>query len=248
MTELRGVNVDIQFSQLRAYLPSWSICSPLVADGQQRQEKCEFGAATVKLVQPSAYRVGPLLINCSLFDLGIFPFSYNLQTRNARLDNLYHLVCNFVPVSCELTPWTRFTVRAHGKSMASWHCTVEFHSPCASSFGFTDRGPNVVNGYKLFIKSLENPSCTMKQHSPFAYLMHVSQGSRIYIYFKTLFLSVQFCIDHRRFTAGIKLFHIGNVHTHLLPRLVATRPTSSSLHTLWKVLPVSPGFSLVANL
>ena len=40
------------------------------------------------------------------------------------------------------------------------------------------------------------------------------------IYFKTLFLSVPFGIDHRRFTAGIKLFHTGNVHTHLSPRLV----------------------------
>ena len=87
--------VDIQFPQLRAYLPSWSICSPHVADGQQRQEKCEFGAANVKLVQPSSYRVGPLLIlNCSVFDLGIFLllFSDTLQTKNARLDNLYHLV------------------------------------------------------------------------------------------------------------------------------------------------------------
>ena len=61
----------------------------------------------------------------------------------------------------------------------------------------------------------------MKQQSLFAYLMHVSQGSQIY-YFKTLFLSVPFCIDHRRFTAaGIKLFHTGNVHAHLSPRLVA---------------------------
>ena len=104
MTELRRVNVDIQLPQLRAYLSSWSICSPHVADGQQRQEKCEFGAATVKLVQPSAYRVGPLLINCSVFHLGIFNFSDTLQTKNARLDNLYHLVCNFVSMSCELTP------------------------------------------------------------------------------------------------------------------------------------------------
>ena len=89
----------------RSYVPSiLSICSPHVADGQQRQEKCEFGAATVKLVQPSAYRVGPFLINCSVFDLGIFHFSNTLQTKNARLDNLYHLVCNFVSVSCELTP------------------------------------------------------------------------------------------------------------------------------------------------
>ena len=103
MTELRGVNVDIQFPQLRAYLPSWSICSPHVADGQQRQEKCEFGAATVKLVQPSAYRVGPLLINCSVFDLGRFHFSDTLQTQNARLDN-HQLVCNFVSAICELTP------------------------------------------------------------------------------------------------------------------------------------------------
>ena len=76
VTELRGVNVDIQFPQLRAYLPSWCICSPHVADRQQRQEKREFGAATVKLVQPSAYnRVGPLLTNCSVLNLGIFHFS-----------------------------------------------------------------------------------------------------------------------------------------------------------------------------
>ena len=60
---------------------------------------------------------------------------------------------------------------------------------------------------------------TMKQQSLFAYLTHVSQSS--HIYFKTLFLSVPFCIDHRRFTAGIKLFHTGNVHAHLSPRLVA---------------------------
>ena len=53
VTELRWVNVDIQFPQLRAYLPSWSICSPQDADGQQRQEKCEFGAATVKLACPA---------------------------------------------------------------------------------------------------------------------------------------------------------------------------------------------------
>ena len=105
MTELRGVNVDIQFPQLRVYLPSWSICSSHVADGQQGQEKCEFGAATVKLVQPSAYGVCPLLVlNCSVFDLGIFNFSDTLQTKNTRLDHLYHLVCNFVSVSCELTP------------------------------------------------------------------------------------------------------------------------------------------------
>ena len=60
---------------------------------------------------------------------------------------------------------------------------------------------------------------TMKQQSFFAYLMHVSQGSQTYIL--KLFLSVPFCIDHARFTAGIKLFHAGNVHAHLSPRLVA---------------------------
>ena len=41
------------------------------------------------------------------------------------------------------------------------------------------------------------------------------------IYFKTVFVSVPFCIDHRRSTAGINLFHTGNVHAHLPPRLVA---------------------------
>ena len=43
----------------------------------------------------------------------------------------------------------------------------------------------------------------------------------IYIFFKTLFLSVPFCIDHRRFTAGIKRLRTGNIHAHLSPRLVA---------------------------
>ena len=48
------------------------------------------------------------------------------------------------------------------------------------------------------------------------------------IYFKTLFLSVPFCIYHRLFTAGIKGFSTltGNVHArHLSPRLVSSRPT-----------------------
>ena len=41
------------------------------------------------------------------------------------------------------------------------------------------------------------------------------------MYFKTLFLSVPFCIDHRRSMVGVKLFHMtGNVHAHLSPRLV----------------------------
>ena len=46
----------------------------------------------------------------------------------------------------------------------------------------TDCGPNVVNGYKLFIKSLENPSCSSwpPQWSNRAFL-HVSQGSQVYI-------------------------------------------------------------------
>ena len=56
----------------------------------------------------------------------------------------------------------------------------------------------------------------------FAYVPHACFQRQSDIYFKTLFLSVLFCIDyHRRFTAGIKLFHTGNVHAHLSPRLVA---------------------------
>ena len=127
---------------------------------------------------------------------------------------------------------SRFTVRARGKSMASWHCTVEFHSPCASSFGHTtltledrqtgsgafripffffflkyrrqldggggggacriqsvtDRGPNVVNGYKLHVHQkfgrksvLQFLTSTVKLQSLFAYLMHVPQVSQISI-------------------------------------------------------------------
>ena len=68
------------------------------------------------------------------------------------------------------------------------------------------------------------------------------------ICFKTLFLSFPFCIDHRRFTAGIKLFLTGKVHAHLSPRLVAGLQAVPYTMTVWKVLPVSPGFSLVANL
>ena len=39
----------------------------------------------------------------------------------------------------------------------------------------TDRGPNVVNGYKL-----QFLTPTMKHQSLFAYLMHVSQGSQMH--------------------------------------------------------------------
>ena len=89
----------------------------------------------------------------------------------------------------------------------------------------TDRGPNVVNGYKLSIKSLGNPSCSSwpPQWSNRA-LLHTSctfpKAVRYTYIFKTLFLSVPFCMDHRRFIAGIKLFHTGNVHAYLSPRLV----------------------------
>ena len=60
----------------------------------------------------------------------------------------------------------------------------------------------------------------MKQQSLFC-IPHARFPRQSDIYFKTLFLSVPFGIDHRRFTAGIKLFHTGNVHAHLSPRLVA---------------------------
>ena len=92
-------------SYVHTFHPGVFVLHMLPSDSNVRKsENLDFGAATVKLVQPSAYRVGPLLINCSVFDLGIFHFSDTLQTQNARLDKLYHLVCNFVSVSCELTP------------------------------------------------------------------------------------------------------------------------------------------------
>ena len=99
----------------------------------------------------------------------------------------------------------------------------------------TDRGPNVVNGYKLFIKTLDlkirpafpdlhNDSATEPLCIPHARFPKQSD-----IYFKTLFfLSVPFCIYHRRFTAGIKGFSTltGNVHArHLSLRLLSSRPT-----------------------
>ena len=90
-------------SYVRTFHPGVSVLHMLPTDSNVRKS-CEFGAATVKLVQPSAYRSGPLLLKCSVFHLGIFHFSDTLQTKNARLDSLYHLVCDFVSVSCELTP------------------------------------------------------------------------------------------------------------------------------------------------
>ena len=152
--------------------------------------------------------------------------------------------------------------------MASWHCTVEFHSPCASSFGHTmltleerqmgsgafrsvcvcvcvcvcvenrqmggggggaciynadrhwpwaERRQRLQTVHQKFGKSvLQFLTSTMKQQSLFAYLMHVSQGSKMYI------LKIFFSLSHfASTTAGIKLFHTGNVHAHLSPRLVA---------------------------
>ena len=65
----------------------------------------------------------------------------------------------------------------------------------------------------------------MKQQSLFAYLMHVSQGSKMYI------LKIFFSLSHfASTTAGIKLFHTGNVHAHLSPRLVADLHAVSYTH------------------
>ena len=94
----------------------------------------------------------------------------------------------------------------------------------------TDRGPNVVNGYKLFIKvwkirpavpvlhnEATEPLCIPHARFPKAVRYYILK-----LFFPPLsFLSVPFCIDHRRFTAGIKLFHTGNVHAHLSPCLAA---------------------------
>ena len=50
--------------------------------------KVRIGAATVKLVQPSAYRVGPLLINCSVFHLGIFLILYKPRTLGSTISSI----------------------------------------------------------------------------------------------------------------------------------------------------------------
>ena len=180
--------------------------------------------------------------------------------------------------------------------MASWHSTVEFHSPCASSIGHTysahigrrvdgkrcisdpfflffflsfssffffffffcsieqsvtDRGPNVVNGYTLFIKSLENPSCSSWP----------SQWSnRAFLHTSCTFPKAVRYIFYNSFSICPILYRPSKVDCwdQTFPNrkcsrpsfaTPCSRPTSSSLPTLWKVLLVSPrGFSLVANL
>ena len=171
MTELRRVNVDIKFPHLRAYLPSFP--SPHVADGQQRQETANLVRPPWSLSSPVPTELAHSSSKCSAFDLGIFHFSDTLQTKNAIFDNLYHLICNFVSVSCELTPRIQsvHSSRARGKSMASWHCTVEFHSPCTSSFGYTvltleDRqmGTGAFRIKKLVVQKIHGGGAERHQH------------------------------------------------------------------------------------
>ena len=64
------------------------------------------------------------------------------------------------------------------------------------------------------------PDLHSEAREPFC-IPHARLPRQSDIYFKTLFLSVPFCIDHRRFTAGIKRLRTGNIHAHLSPRLVA---------------------------
>ena len=99
----------------------------------------------------------------------------------------------------------------------------------------TDRVPNVVNGYKLFIKKkmkicpavpdLHNEA----QQSLFAHLLHVSQGSQMYI------LKLFFCLSHVASTTEGSLlgsnFSTQGMFTPIF-RHAYSRPTSSSLHTL----------------
>ena len=114
MTELRRVNVDIKFPHLRAYLPSFP--SPHVADGQQRQETANLVRPPWSLSCPAPTELAHSSSKCSAFDLGIFHFSDTLQTKNAIFHNLYHLICSFVSVSCELTPW----IQSVHSSRARW--------------------------------------------------------------------------------------------------------------------------------
>ena len=96
-----------------------------------------------------------------------------------------------------------------------------------------DRGPNVVNGYKTVHQKFGNSvlqflTSTMKQQSLFAYLMHVSQGSQIYI------LKLFFCLSHFASTTEA-------CWDQTFPHRECSRPSfatpssgpkSSSLHTL----------------
>ena len=90
----------------------------------------------------------------------------------------------------------------------------------------TDRGPKVVNGYKLFIKSLENPSCgsfSPPQWNNRAFL-HTSRtffSRQPDIILKLFFYLFHFASTTEGSLLGSPLFHTGIVHAHLSPRLVA---------------------------
>ena len=123
----------------------------------------------------------------------------------------------------------------------------------------SDRGPNVVNGYKLFIKSLKNPSCSSwpphlhKATQPlyYAYLSHARFPKQLNIFYFKKTHSISICPILRRPPKAVLCWDQTFPHRECSRPSFATpssRPTSSSLHTLWKVLPVSPGFSLVASL
>ena len=85
-------------------------------------------------------------------------------------------------------------------------------------------------------------SSTMKQQSLFAYLMHVSQGSQI-LYFKTLlFFPFLFYLSHFASTTEVHCWDQTFPHRECsCPSFAmpSSRPTSSSLHTLCRVLQVS---------
>ena len=72
------------------------------------------------------------------FRLGHIHFSdtYTPKTLGLTICTIYSAILCQWAVNW-LRELSRFTVRARGKSMVSWHCTVEFHSPCTSSLGQT---------------------------------------------------------------------------------------------------------------
>ena len=92
---LTGVNVDIsQCPQWRATFQPGGFRSILVFDGQQRQDDCDPMGPPWSLSSRSAqYRVGPLLVNCSSFGLGIISCFWYFTNQKRGLDNLYQLVC-----------------------------------------------------------------------------------------------------------------------------------------------------------
>ena len=102
----------------------------------------------------------------------------------------------------------------------SFFCSIQDrYMGCAFRIqSVTDRVPDVVNGYKLFIKNRKiRPAVpdlhNEAQQSLFAHLLHVSQGNQMYI------LKLFFCLSHVASTTE------GSLRDQTFPHSECSRPS-----------------------